>query len=162
MHVKYNMPPRGRKKKQLKEWWLGDTPEVKALGYGLRALRQHNAGYTEAQDEGNKITARNLAAKPDERNAKTAFMLGVPGHRSGNFLIGSTEPEVLKSLGIVRASALKSAFNKNKLSEDPQIPNFHRSVINGVRVMRSFHYPAPVLDYGEQELFDIVASGKMD
>ena len=156
------MPPRGRKKKNQLNEWLGDTEEVKTLGAGLRALRLHNDGYFEAQDEGNKNTARNLAAKPDERNAKTAFMLSVPGRKGGDFLIGSTEPEVLKALGIVRTSALKSAFNKNKLSEDPQIPNFHRSVINGVRVMRSFHYPAPVLDYGEQELFDIVASGKMD
>ena len=156
------MPPRGRRKKNQLNEWLGDTEEVKTLGAGLRALRLHNAGYTEAQDEGNKITARNLAAKPDERNAKTAFMLPVPGRKGGDFLIGATEPEVLQALGIVRKSALKSAFNKNKLSEDPQIPNFHRSEINGVRVMRSYHYPALDLDYGEQELFDQVARGKMD
>ena len=137
------MPPRGgrKNKKQLNEWWRGDTEEVKTLGAGLRALRLHNAGYTEAQDEGNIITARNLAAKPDERNAKTAFMLPEPGARGGHFVKGSTAKEVISALGLPNISTLNREFNEGKFVEDSKMKNFHRAIVRGVPVMRSFHYP---------------------
>lgn len=135
------MPPRGRKKKKQLNEWLGDTPEVQALGAGLRALRLHNAGYTEAQDEGNIITARSLAAKSDERNAKTAFMLPEPGARGGHFVKGSTAKEVISALGLPNISTLNREFNAGKFVEDSKMKNFHRANVRGVPVMRSFHYP---------------------
>ena len=128
------MPPRGRKKKQLNEW-LGDTEEVKTLGAGLRALRQHNDGYFEAQDEGNIITARNLAAKPDERNAKTAFMLTVPGAQGGNFVKGSTAKEVINTLGLPNISTLNREFNAGKFAEDSKMKNFHQSLAGSIRLL---------------------------
>ena len=155
------MPPRGRKKKQLKEWWRGgDTPEVKTLGAGLRALRLHNAGYLEGQDEANKITARYLAAPAGVKNAKTAFMLPVPGRKGGDFLIGATAPEVIKKLGILNTSLLNREFNKGKLTEDAKMPGFRRSIIDGFPVMRSYHYPA--VDPDEQAVFDLVGHGALD
>ena len=155
------MPPRGRKKK-IKEWWRGDTPEVKALGAGLRALRQHNDGYLEAQDEGNIVTARSLAAKPNVRNAKSEFMTGVPGRLGGKFLVGTTGPELLTKLGLPNKSVMNRAFTAGAVPEDSRMPGFHRSFIKGVPVMRSYHYPAQLNDYDEQTLFDLVGHGALD
>ena len=162
MLITYNMPPRGRKKKQLNEWWLGDTPEVRAVGAGLRALRQHNAGYLESQDEGNIITSRSLAAKPGERNAKTEFMTGVPGRLGGKYLVGTTGPELMTKLGLPNRSVMNREFTAGAVPEDSRMPGFQRSFIKGVPVMRSYHYPAQLNDYDEQTLFDLVGHRALD
>ena len=80
----------------------------------------------------------------------------------------SSGPDVLKALGLPNKNVLDRAFTAGAVPADSQMPGFHRSIISGVPVMRTYHYPAEELHGGrpareidrdeEQELFDSISS----
>ena len=132
------MPPRRKKNVQ---YVYVDSPEVQTLAQGFVRKKYHAAGYVRALVEANSIAARALAAKSGSRNAKSAFMLGVPASLGGGaFIIPATEKEVISKLSLGGRAELNRAFKSGKIAPDPDMPGLVRSIIQGEPVMKTYHY----------------------
>ena len=133
------MPPR-RKKKTVQQYVYVDTPEIRNLARGFARKNYHAAGYQAALVEANHVAARALAAKPGDKRAKSAFMIGEPASGGGDFIIPATAGEVISRLNLTNRSGLDKAFKAGILSPDPAFPGLVKSIIRGTPVMKSYHF----------------------
>ena len=146
------MPP--RRKKTLQQYVYVDSPEIRNLARGFARKQYNAAGYQAALVEANHVAARALAAKPGERNAKSAYMLGVPASQldKGLFIIPASAKEVIDKLKLTNQTALDRAFRSGRQPPDPLMPGLVKSMIRGEPVMRTYHFtdkpdePAPAVD----------------
>jgi hypothetical protein len=139
------MPPRRRDKqrKTTQAYVWGDTPEIQALGAGFAQEGYFMEGYDRARRFANDTTAKALAAQPGVRNARYAYMVGVPGSVGrGDFALGMTTPDVITAYGLDSETTLKQAFKQGLLPNDPLMPGFQRSIVNGRPLMKTYHYPS--------------------
>ena len=136
------MPPR-RKKKTLYVW--ADTPEIQAVGAGFAQEGYFMEGYDRARRFANDTTAKALAAQPGVRNARYAYMVGVPGEVGrGEFVLGMTTPDVISTYRLGNRKTLESEFSRGLLPNDPLMPGFQRSMVNGRPLMKTYHYAEQV------------------
>jgi hypothetical protein len=132
------MPPR---RKQRTIW--GDTPEIIALSTGFARQGYFMDGYDKARRFANDTTAKALAAQPGVRNARYAYMVGVPGEVGrGEFALGMTTPDVISTYGLGNRKTLEREFSKGLLPDDPLMPGLQRSMVNGRPLMKTYHYPS--------------------
>ena len=139
------MPPRRRDKqrKTTQAYVWGDTPEIQALGAGFAQEGYFMEGYDRARRFANDTTAKALAAQPGVRNARYAYMVGVPGSVGrGEFVLGMTTPDVISTYRLGNRKTLESEFSQGLLPDDPLMPGLQRSMVNGRPLMKTYHYPS--------------------
>ena len=135
------MPPRRGKKKAVYQYVYVDSPEVQTLAHGFVRKEYYESGYVRALIEANSVAARALAANSGTRNAKSAFMVGIPASLGvGAFIIPATEKEVISKLSLGGRAELNRAFKAGKIAPDPDMPGLVRSIIQGEPIMKTFHY----------------------
>ena len=117
-----------------------DSPELRDLAHGFTRKHYNATGYQAALVEANRVATRALAAKVGVRNAKSAYVLGVPASQGGDFIIPATANEVISKLKLVNRAGLDKAFKSGSLLPDPDMPGLVRSIIKGEPVMRTYHF----------------------